>query len=71
MKPLMIVPPAQAEALYDAQQGLPEGLRLEDLRLEDRFAGLPWADDDVPDETLSYELAPPALPGDGGRLRAA
>ncbi len=42
MKPLMLIPPAQAEALYDAQ---------EEAQTEDRFAPLPWLDDDSPEET--------------------
>ena len=41
MKPLMLIPPAQAEALYDAQQEAQTG---------DRFAPLPWLDDDNPDD---------------------
>lgn len=38
MKPLMLIPPAQAEALYDAQEEAP---------VADRFAPLPWLDDDA------------------------
>ncbi len=38
MKPLMLIPPAQAEALYDAQEEAPTS---------DRFAPLPWLDDDA------------------------
>lgn len=41
MKPLMLIPPAQAEALYDAH---------EEALAEDRFAPLPWLDDDNSDE---------------------
>ena len=37
MKPLMLIPPAQAEALYDAQEEAPAG---------DRSAPQPWLDDD-------------------------
>ncbi len=37
MKPLMLIPPAQAEALYDAQEEAPNA---------DRFAPMPWLDDD-------------------------
>jgi hypothetical protein len=37
MKPLMLIPPAQAEALYDAQEEAPNA---------DRAAPLPWLDDD-------------------------
>ena len=40
MKPLMLIPPAQAEALYDAQ---------EDAPAFDRFAP-PWLDDDSEDD---------------------
>ena len=36
MKPLMLIPPAQAEALYDAQQEAPA----------DRAAPIPWLDED-------------------------
>ena len=43
MKPLTLVPPAQAEALFDA---------LEE-RSQDRFALLPWQDDDGMEETTS------------------
>jgi len=38
MKPLMLIPPAQAEALYDAQEEAPTS---------DRFAPLLWLDDDA------------------------
>ena len=37
MMPLTLVPPAQAEALYDAQDQTP---------VEDCFALMPWLDDD-------------------------
>lgn len=40
MKPLMLIPPAQAEALYDAQ---------EDAPVCDRSAP-PWLDDDSEDD---------------------
>ena len=40
MKPLMLIPPAQAEALYDAQ---------EDAPVYDRSAP-PWLDDDFEDD---------------------
>ena len=48
MKPLMTVPPAQAEALFDAQD---EGRDdyLTELRRCDRTAALPWRDDDGDD----------------------
>ena len=48
MKPLILVPPAQAEALFDA---------LEECS-HDRFSLLPWQDDDSPEEA-----APPARAG--------
>lgn len=38
MKPLMLIPPAQAEALDDAQEEAP---------VLDRFAPLLWLDDDT------------------------
>lgn len=41
MKPLMLIPPAQAEALYDAQEEAPAS---------DRFAPLLWLDDDVSED---------------------
>ena len=49
MKPLMLIPPAQAEALYDAQPEAPVG---------DRFAPMPWLDDDAfEDEARSKTTA--------------
>lgn len=65
MKPLMLIPPAQAEALYDAQEETPTG---------DRFALLPWLDDDSEDEARARATAPPADAQDkrlGFRRRAA
>ena len=41
MKPLMLIPPAQAEALYDAQEEAP---------VYDRFAPLLWLDDDASED---------------------
>lgn len=41
MKPLMLIPPAQAEALYDAQEETP---------VLDRFAPPLWLDDDSEDD---------------------
>ena len=41
MKPLMLIPPAQAEALYDAQEEVPAC---------DRLAPLLWLDDDAPED---------------------
>ena len=65
MKPLMLIPPAQAEALYDAQDftvldGLRDDLRLESLRPEDRITSLPWRDDESPEETPHSFSRPPA-----------
>ena len=37
MKPLMLIPPAQAEALYDAREEQPD----------ERFWSLPWQDEDT------------------------
>jgi len=41
-QPLMLIPPAQAEALYDAA--------LKDEHMDQSFAPLPWRDDDSPEE---------------------
>lgn len=41
MKPLMLIPPAQAEALDDAQEGSPTS---------DRFSPVPWLDDDASED---------------------
>ncbi len=54
MKPVVTVPPAQAEALFDAHNDYdaPDDLRDEysaDLRRFDRTAGQPWRDDDGDD----------------------
>ncbi len=48
MKPLMMVPPAQAEALFDAQ-GEGRDDYLTELCRCDRTASLPWRDDDGDD----------------------
>jgi len=40
MKTLTLIPPAQAEALFDALEERPR----------DRFASMPWQDDDTPEE---------------------
>ncbi len=53
MKPLMLIPPAQAEALYDAQGEAPTG---------DRFAPLPWLDDDTSEDDARSR--PPAAATD-------
>ncbi len=65
MKPLMLIPPAQAEALYDAQEETP---------VFDRFAPTLWLDDDAEDDgrgplpakAAEAQARPPAL-----RRRAA
>ena len=51
MKPLIFVPPAQAEALYDTQDDL-----RDDLRPEDRVPRLPWRDEESSEEPFSYGL---------------
>ncbi len=51
MKPLMLIPPAQAEALYDAQEEAP---------VFDRFAPLLWLDDDAEDDGRGPLAAKPA-----------
>ena len=48
MKPLMMVPPAQAEALFDAQDEGRDDYLTELCRC-DRTASLPWRDDDGED----------------------
>lgn len=45
MKPLILVPPAQAEALSDTQ---------DELRTGDFSLRQPWRDDELTDELLSY-----------------
>jgi hypothetical protein len=49
MKPLTLVPPAQAEALYDAQ---------EQTFIGDRFAPLPWLDDDYSEDESRLSAVP-------------
>lgn len=59
MKPLMLVPPAQAEALSDTQEDLRGGLPL-----DDHAPPVPWRGDDILEEPLSYlKLLPPDLAG--------
>ena len=48
MKPLILVPPAQAEALFDTQ---------EDLRSGEILLRQPWRDEETTEEP-SYELLP-------------
>ncbi len=58
MKPLMTVPPAQAEALFDTQDDLRDDY-LADLCRSDRMAGQPWRDDDPDDlRVISGPLCP-------------
>lgn len=49
MMPLTLVPPAQAEALYDAQDG---------AQIEDRFALMPWLDDDYAEDESRTKIVP-------------
>ena len=58
MKPLTLIPPAQAEALHDAQQEAPAG---------DRLAPLPWLDDDGGDESDPPAGAAPPGAAQAGR----
>ena len=44
MKPMILVPPAQAEALYDTQAD-----PRDDFSLDDQSARQPWRDDDLPE----------------------
>ena len=53
MKPLIFVPPAQAEALSDTQ---------DDLRSRDIGPRQPWRDEDGADEPLPYERLPRQRP---------
>ena len=57
---LMTVPPAQAEALFDAQDEGREDY-LTELRRCDRTAGQPWRDDDGEDLRV---LSDPRAMGD-------
>ncbi len=52
MKPLMFIPPAQAEALFDAFAGAgPDGGSP-----EDRFTSQPWLDEDTPDDFVLFTV---------------
>ncbi len=52
MKPSISIPPAQAEALFDAFVGaVPE-----DGSPEDRFAPQPWLDEDSPDDFVLFTV---------------
>ena len=50
MKPIMLVPPAQAEALSDSQDDL-----RSDLCLDHRAPPLPWRDDENSDEPFLHQ----------------
>ncbi len=58
MMPLTLVPPAQAEALYDAQ-----GQTL----IEDRFAPMPWLDDDYSEDDSREQVVFSAEAGSRNR----
>ena len=47
MKPLILVPPAQAEALFDTQ---------DDLRSGEIPLRQPWRDEEAAEEPLAYEF---------------
>lgn len=52
MKPMMLIPPAQAEALFDAFAGaVPD-----DGSPKDRFATQPWLDEDAPDDFVLFTV---------------
>ncbi len=52
MKPMMLIPPAQAEALFDAFAGtVPDGGFL-----DERFAPQPWLDEDTPDDFVLFPV---------------
>lgn len=59
MKLLTLIPPAQAEALFDALEERPR----------DRFAALPWQDDDSPEEIASQPRTAQNHPVGGERQR--
>lgn len=73
MKPLMLIPPAQAEALFDTLQGTAP----EDAVPGDRFAPQPWLDDpwldeDTPDGFILFPSDERALNAPASRsLHAA
>ena len=66
MKPLMFVPPAQAEALFDAFVGSSP----EDAPPGDRFAPLPWLDEDGPEEFVLFHAPPRAREAEEAALTA-
>lgn len=56
MKPLIFIPPAQAEVLNDTQDDLRDDC-LRDDGSNDRISRQPWRDDDGYDDAVSYSLA--------------
>lgn len=52
MKPMMLIPPAQAEALFDALAGAAPG----SVFPEERFAPQPWLDEDTPDDFVLFTV---------------
>ncbi len=52
MKPMLFVPPAQAEALCDAQDAGRDDLCLADLCRTERAVFQPWRDDESTDDLL-------------------
>ena len=66
MKPMMFVPPAQAEALFDAHAGSSS----EEAPPGDRFAPLPWLDEDAPDDLVLFHTAPRTREEKDAALRA-
>ena len=46
MKPLMLIPPAQAEALFDAWRE----------QADDRFGSLPWLDEDSTEDSIPLAM---------------
>ncbi len=66
MKPLIYVPPAQAEALFDAHVGG----SFEEAPPGDRFAPLPWLDEDAPDDMVLFHAVPRTREQEDAALRA-
>jgi len=59
MKPLMLIPPAQAEALFDAWHE----------QAEDRFGAIPWLDDDSTEDSVPLAITARRSPNEGDRLQ--
>lgn len=66
MKPLMFVPPAQAEALFDAHPGS----YAEEAPPGDRFTPLPWLDEDAPEDLTLFYAMPRTREEEDAALRA-